>query len=106
MAGKTLNRALPPSHPGELISRLLDEHGVSKRAASKAIGISHTQLYNLINGDANVTPSMAVYLGKFFGNGPNIWLRLQDNFNIYQARDKNKRKLKKVISVQELVATH
>jgi addiction module HigA family antidote len=40
-----------------------------------------------------VTPDMAVRLGKFCGNGPDLWLRLQATYDLWHA----KRRLAKVV---------
>lgn len=99
MTGRILSRALKPSHPGELIFRLLVENKVSKRAASGALGISRTQLYNLLDGKAGVSPDMAVRLGKFFGNGPDIWLRLQNRFDLWHAQKKAEAKKQEIVPI-------
>ena len=33
-----------------------------------------------------VTPEMAVRLGKFCGNGPGLWLRLQQTYDLFDQR--------------------
>jgi antitoxin HigA-1 len=38
-----------------------------------------------VSGRAAVTPEMAVRLGKFCGNGPGLWLRLQQTHDIWHA---------------------
>ena len=43
-------------------------------------GISRQHLYDLINGNKNVSAELAARLGKLFVGGPGIWLRLQANY--------------------------
>ena len=47
------------------------------RARSHACSASRQTLYEIINGARPITPSIAARLGKLFGDGPGIWLRMQ-----------------------------
>jgi addiction module HigA family antidote len=49
------------------------------------LGISRQALHNVLNGTAAVTPEMALRLGKFCGNGPNLWLRMQQAYDLWGA---------------------
>jgi addiction module HigA family antidote len=37
-----------------------------------------------VNGKAGISPEMAVRLSKAFGGSPEMWLRLQVNFDLAQ----------------------
>ena len=41
------------------------------------LNISRQQLHAILAGRKPVSPEMAARLGKLFGNGPGLWLRLQ-----------------------------
>lgn len=72
----------PPAHPGEVLREdVLPATGLSVSAAARELRISRQALHNILRGTASITPDMAVRLGKFCGNGPTLWLRMQ------QARD-------------------
>ena len=43
---------------------------------------------------APVTPDMALRLGKFCGNGPDLWLRMQQTYDLWHAE----RALRKVVA--------
>ena len=66
-----------PPHPGEVIDDLLDDLDYSKSAIAKMLNISRQQLHAILAGRKPVSPEMAARLGKLFGNGPGLWLRLQ-----------------------------
>ncbi len=38
-----------------------------------------------MKGETAITPEMAVRLGKFCGNGPGLWLRMQQNYDLWHA---------------------
>ena len=76
-----------PPHPG-LSVRLncLEPFGLSVTQAAKALAISRTTLSRLINGQAGVSPDMAIRLAKAFGATPDIWIRMQSAYDLAQAR--------------------
>lgn len=80
----------PPMHPGEIIGGILEDVSVSVRSAATAMGVSHNALANLVRGDTNVTPDMAVRLGAYMKNGDlsdaaEFWLRLQLTHDLWHA---------------------
>jgi addiction module HigA family antidote len=83
-----------PPHPGESIrADCLEPLGLTVTRAAKALGISRQALNNLINGQAAISPEMAIRLDKAFGGGAETWLRLQAAYDLAQAerhRDKIK----------------
>ncbi|MFG1359121.1 HigA family addiction module antitoxin [Xanthobacter pseudotagetidis] len=79
MASKTLRHpAIEPTHPGELLREVvIPATGRSKAEISRLLGISRQTLYDILNCKQPVTPTIAVKLGKMFGDGAGIWLRMQ-----------------------------
>jgi len=75
-----------PTHPGEILREdVLPALGMSVRAAADELGVTRQTLYRLISGKAAVTPDMAIRIGKFCGNGPDAWLRMQVNYDLWHA---------------------
>ena len=75
-----------PTHPGELLREdVLPAVGRSKSEIARLLGISRQQLYDILDEKRPVSPSVAVRLGKLFGNGPDIWLRMQAAYDIWGA---------------------
>jgi len=76
----------PPAHPGEILREdVLPAMGISVSAAARELRVSRQMLHNILNGTAGVTPEMAVRLGKFCGNGPTLWLRMQQARDLWEA---------------------
>jgi addiction module HigA family antidote len=42
-------------------------------------------LHRVLAGKSGVSAEMAVRLGKFCGNGPGVWLRLQQSYDLWHA---------------------
>jgi addiction module HigA family antidote len=75
-----------PPHPGQSVrADCLEPLGLTVTAAAKALGVSRQALNNLINGQAALSPEMAIRLDKAFGGGAATWLRLQAAYDLAQA---------------------
>ena len=48
--------------------------------------MSRQQVHRIMAETAPVTPEMALRLGKFCGNGPDLWLRMQASYDLWSAR--------------------
>lgn len=76
----------PPVHPGEVLREdVLPALGLSVAAVAAHLGISRQALHRVLAGTAAISPEMAVRLGKFCGNGPEIWLRMQAAHDLWHA---------------------
>jgi addiction module HigA family antidote len=64
---------------------LLPASGHTKVEVAAALGVSRETLYKLLNEKQRVTPELAAKLGKVFGNGPGIWLKMQAAVDIHHA---------------------
>jgi addiction module HigA family antidote len=87
-----------PPHPGQSVrADCLEPLGLTVTEAAQALGISRQALNNLINGQAGISPEMAIRLDKAFGGGADTWLRLQAAYDLAQAeKDADKIKVRRV----------
>ena len=75
-----------PPHPGEIIrEQCIEPLGLTITAAAKGLGVTRKALSELVNGHSGVSPEMAIRLSKAFGSNPEIWLRLQLQYDLWQA---------------------
>lgn len=91
-------RRRKPTHPGAIVKTNLYEMGISAYAAAPLIGITKAALGNVINQKSAVSPEMALRLGKFFGNGPELWMGLQVDYDLWTTREKLKHELARIES--------
>ena len=76
----------PPTHPGAVLrDDVLPALGLSVMEAAAHLKVSRQTLHRILSEKAAVTPEMAVRLGKFCGNGPGLWLRMQQTLDIWKA---------------------
>ena len=67
-----------PTHPGLIIrDDVLPELQLSVNEAAEQLGVSRVTLSRVINGRSAITAEMALRVGKWVDNGPEIWLRMQ-----------------------------
>jgi len=76
-----------PTHPGELFRDIvLAELKLSVSEAARQLGVSRQTLHAIMSGRSAVTAEMALRFGRFCGNGPGLWLRMQQAFDLWQAQ--------------------
>ena len=75
-----------PTHPGEILREdVLPALRMNVSQAARELGVSRQLLHRILAGRAPVTPEMAVRLGKWAGNGPALWLGMQQAFDVWPA---------------------
>jgi addiction module HigA family antidote len=85
-----------PTHPGLIIrDDVLPELQLSVNEAAEQLGVSRVTLSRVINGRSAITAEMALRVGKWVGNGPEIWLRVQGQYDLWQAKKNGDPKIKK-----------
>lgn len=78
-----------PTHPGALLREdILPALKLSKTAVAEALGISRQHLYDILRERKPVSAEVAVRLGAAFGNGHDVWLRMQAAYDAWHAARK------------------
>jgi len=76
-----------PTHPGELLGDVvLPAMRVSVATAASEMGVSRQQLYKILAQQRSITAEMATRLGKYCGNGPELWLNMQSAHDLWRAQ--------------------
>jgi addiction module HigA family antidote len=77
----------PPTHPGAILREdVLPALRVSVAQAARDLGISRQVLHQILAERVSISPEMALKLGRFCGDGPDIWLRMQAAYDLWRAR--------------------
>jgi antitoxin HigA-1 len=87
-----------PPHPGELIRELcIEPLDLSITETAEGLGVSRKTLSAILNGRAGISPEMALRLSMAFNTTPESWLNQQSQYDLWQAKQENKRmKVKKL----------
>jgi len=92
---------LPNIHPGEILKEeFLDPFGISAYRLSKEIKIPQTRISQIIKGKRRITADTALRLSKFFGNSPQFWMGIQDDYDLEEERIKIEEELKYISKVK------
>jgi len=88
-------------HPGRSIRRdCLEALELTVTDGAKILGITRHMLSRILNGQAGISPEMAVRLEKAFGGTARSWLALQQAYDLAQVK-REKIKVRRASSVLE-----
>jgi addiction module HigA family antidote len=78
-----------PPHPGEIITSVyLEPNGVSGRDLAAMLDVATSTLSRILSGSSRISPEMALRLSKALGRTPESWLLMQDNRDLWVARQR------------------
>ena len=80
-----VNNGLPLLHPGEFLSEILDEMGISQAEFARAIGVSPMRISHIIKGTRPVTAELALLFGRALDQSPQYWLNMQASYDLKTA---------------------
>lgn len=89
MSDDGIQMGMAPPHPGTFIRiEALDEFGLSVSAAARILGVRRATLSDLVNGNASLSPEMALRVEKGFGLSMDLLLRMQAWHHATQMRSR------------------
>lgn len=74
-----------PSSAGDLLADLLESNELTQGELAEHIGVGRQTVNHLINGKRALTMDLAQRLGRFFGSGPALWVRMQQQLDLWEA---------------------
>ena len=78
---------MTPSHPGDFIrTEIMEELGLNVTRASEILGVRRATLSALLNGNAALSPEMALRVEKAFGVSMEMLLRMQAWYDASEMR--------------------
>jgi antitoxin HigA-1 len=87
----------PPVHPGEILREdILPALNMPVQTAARHLGVTRQTLHRILAGTLAVSPAMALRLGKFCGNGPELWLNMQRARDLWNAEREMAAELAKI----------
>ena len=76
-----------PVHPGEILKEMyLSPLELTITEAAKSLGVTRKTLSELVNGRAGISTMMALRLSKAFDTTPELWLNIQQNHDLWEAK--------------------
>jgi len=84
-------------HPGEILEQeFLKPLNISAYRLAKETHLDQTRISEIIHKKRGITADTALRLAKFFGNSPQFWLGLQNDYDIEEERSYIDDELKKI----------
>ena len=74
-------------HPGEHLADELKELGMSAAELARQVAVPVNRITQIINGRRAITADTALRLGHWFNTGPEVWLNLQQLYELRRARE-------------------
>ena len=78
-----MENGMRPVHPGEILKEdVLPALGLPKIEIARLLGVSRQSLYELLEGQQALTPSMALRVAKLTGTTAESWARMQMAYDL------------------------
>ena len=78
---------MTPSHPGDFIrTEIIEELDLNVTRTAEILGVRRATLSDLLNGNAALSPEMALRIEKAFGVGMDMLLQMQAWYDASQMR--------------------
>ncbi len=75
-----------PIHPGEHLSEIMSELGITQYRLAKTIGVPQVRIHDIVHCRRSITADTALRIGKALGMTPDFWLNLQRMYDLDVAR--------------------
>ena len=88
-----MSRAHEPIHPGEiLLQEFLRPLGISQYRLAQAIGVPPRRINEIVHAKRSISPDTALRLSRLLKTSPQLWMRLQADWYLHQALQRERRK--------------
>ena len=99
-------KRLPNIHPGEILfEEFLEPLNITAYRLAKETNIPQTRISEIIKKKRRITADTALRFSKYFGNSPEFWLGLQNEFDLEEEKYKISKELDKINLVSNLHAS-
>lgn len=76
------------------------DYGLTVSSLADALGVSRQSINELLRERRAVSPTMALRLGRLFGNSPQFWLQAQQALDIWESAQENRTVLERIQPLQ------
>jgi addiction module HigA family antidote len=83
-----------------LLEEFLTPMGLTQRELADGICVPYQRVNELVNGRRGITPSTALRLSRYLGTSPDVWLNLQQRWDLYHAQRAEAKALEQIKRVR------
>src|SRR5947209_8605750 len=99
------NRRRRPTHPGAILREdVLPATGLTQGGFAEVLGVSRRTVNEILQERRPVTVDMAHRLSRALGTSPEVWLGLQQDVDVWDAREANKWEYERIKPVAKRAA--
>ena len=80
-----IRNGMRPVHPGEILREEIEAADVSKDALVKALDVPLDLVTGILGGTVGIAADTALRLARYFGTTPQLWLNLQQTWELRRA---------------------
>ena len=85
-----------PSHPSEVLREWVPEN-LTVTDAAEQLKVSRSIFSKILNGKAGISADMALRLSAWLGTSPDLWLGMQLQWDLSQAKKSGIPKIKRLV---------
>ncbi|MYE22761.1 MAG: HigA family addiction module antidote protein [Gammaproteobacteria bacterium] len=93
-----------PVHPGAILRDEIEAAGVSERALAKALDVPLSRVTMILEGRQGITADTALRLARYFGTTPQLWLNLQQTWELRLAEINARAQIAKTVTPRQSAA--
>ncbi len=78
-----------PMHPGKVLSEVyMSQLNLNQTDLAKLCGCSPRKINEIVNGKRGISPSFAITLESVLQTSAEMWVRMQAEYDLWEARHK------------------
>jgi addiction module HigA family antidote len=78
-----------PLHPGKVLSEVyMTEMGLNQSSLASLCKCSPRKINEIVNGKRGISPAFAIVLEEKLGTTAEMWVRMQAEYDLWEAREK------------------
>ncbi|QBC44452.1 HigA family addiction module antitoxin [Iodobacter fluviatilis] len=85
-----------PAHPGEVLQEWLIDISVTE--AARKLGITRVHLSRILHGHMGISADMDLRLSASLGTTPGLWMKMQLNYDLWQAEQKPRPQVERLVA--------
>lgn len=90
-------RKVAPAHPGEMLREdFLPDFDLTTSGLADALNVSRQTVNEILRERRAISSTMALKLGRLFGNSPAFWLGAQQAHDLWQAEREHRKEIVKI----------
>jgi addiction module HigA family antidote len=78
-----------PMHPGKVLAEVyMSQLDLNQTTLANLCGCSPRKINEIVNGKRGISPSFAITLESVLGTSAEMWVRMQAEYGLWEARQK------------------